>query len=735
MIIANQRIRLGIDTSQMGNINDVITGATPQFWNGVDLQFELAIFYGALLADISNFDSITIDLKEADPRTGLPLMSATIGSGQLHETLTLQAWQGGAATDCHALIAFTNEQTNLDLKDDAVTYWLVISAITADSPAHKIVLGATPLNVVEGGEGVEPPASVVEPTYYTAAQSDARYSRTVDLTTINNQLSTLNGEMTAVTTTANAALPQAGGTVSGSLTVAGLSGVLKATSGLISGGATTGNLPEGSNLYFTNARAAAYTATVAGAAGGLCPLDSNALVPAQYLPSITVHDTFVVSSQSAMLALAAHQGDVAIRTDLNETFILVSGSAATLGNWAQLLSPTSPVASVNGLTGTVVLTTTNLGEGSNKYYTTARGQADALTAELTGFSSTSGGTVAASDTMLSALGKLENRVALDDAKADGATRVLKAGDTMTGALLFSGSTNPGVVLSSLTSAQRGALSPVNGMIVYDSTLAQVMCYLGSWSPLSLGGEGTTWFAQSGAPDSSLGQAGNWCLDTSTGNIYLNNLISGVPTWQLIFAPSVSGFVPLGGGTMSGVLQFSGNGNPGVRLNNLTTVQQNALTAGAGATIFNTSLGVPSFYNGSGWFALNTAYNTSTGKLQYFNGSAWANITFSGLGGSSVSAPVTVTGGSYTMLATDSLVLCKGLTAAPGMEIQLPVSPVAGQVYWIKSINSSYGTGIWASNGNIDGTAYNSTSFSYVLNYLQAAAFVHDGTNWWNVARN
>ena len=78
MIISNQRIRLAIDTSQMGTINDVLTGATPQFWNGVDLQFELAIFYGAALAAVSNLDSITVDVKQGSPRTGLPLMSKTL---------------------------------------------------------------------------------------------------------------------------------------------------------------------------------------------------------------------------------------------------------------------------------------------------------------------------------------------------------------------------------------------------------------------------------------------------------------------------------------------------------------------------------------------------------------------------------------------------------------------------------------------------------------------------------
>ncbi|MDB6022617.1 MAG: hypothetical protein JWQ04_2474 [Pedosphaera sp.] len=113
MIISNQRIRLAIDTSQMGTINDVLTGATPQFWNGVDLQFELAIFYGAVLAAVSNLDSITVDLKAGSPRTGLPLMSKTIASGALNQGLTLDAWNAGAVADCHALLVFANGETNL----------------------------------------------------------------------------------------------------------------------------------------------------------------------------------------------------------------------------------------------------------------------------------------------------------------------------------------------------------------------------------------------------------------------------------------------------------------------------------------------------------------------------------------------------------------------------------------------------------------------------------------------
>ena len=88
------------------------------------------------------------------------------------------------------------------------------------------------------------------------------------------------------------------------------------------------------------------------------------MIPAAYLPSITVHNTFVVSSQAAMLALSAHQGDVAVRMDLNESFILTNNVPSVLANWTQLLTPASAVTSVNSLSGTVVLTTTNISEGT-----------------------------------------------------------------------------------------------------------------------------------------------------------------------------------------------------------------------------------------------------------------------------------------------------------------------------------------------------------------------------------
>ena len=59
------------------------------------------------------------------------------------------------------------------------------------------------------------------------------------------------------------------------------------------------------------------------------------------LPPLAITDTFVVASEAAMLALTAQRGDVAIRTDINQTFILTADDPSILGNWALLLvSPT-----------------------------------------------------------------------------------------------------------------------------------------------------------------------------------------------------------------------------------------------------------------------------------------------------------------------------------------------------------------------------------------------------------
>lgn len=112
-----------------------------------------------------------------------------------------------------------------------------------------------------------------------------------------------------------------------------------------------------------------------GSANGLATLDGSGLIPTSQLPALAITNTSVVNSQAAMLALTAETGDVAVRTDLNKSFILTASPASTLSNWQELLTPTDAVLSVNGLTGAITLTTTNIAEGTNLYYTDTRARA------------------------------------------------------------------------------------------------------------------------------------------------------------------------------------------------------------------------------------------------------------------------------------------------------------------------------------------------------------------------
>jgi hypothetical protein len=128
---------------------------------------------------------------------------------------------------------------------------------------------------------------------------------------------------------------------------------------------------KGINLHFP----LTVGGTISGNGSGLTSLPAGQLtgtVPTAVLPALAVTDTFVVTSQAAMLALTAQTGDMAVRTDLSRTFILAGTNPAVLADWSELLTPTDTILSVNGQTGVVVLTTANVAEGTNLYHTPSR---------------------------------------------------------------------------------------------------------------------------------------------------------------------------------------------------------------------------------------------------------------------------------------------------------------------------------------------------------------------------
>lgn len=68
------------------------------------------------------------------------------------------------------------------------------------------------------------------------------------------------------------------------------------------------------------------------------------------------------------------------------------------------------------------------------------------------------------------------------------TRKLQlGGGTLTGQLNFSGTNHAGIKLISLTTTQRDALTPANGMLIYNTTLSKAQKYVGgSWSNIGDG---------------------------------------------------------------------------------------------------------------------------------------------------------------------------------------------------------------------------------------------------------
>ena len=152
------------------------------------------------------------------------------------------------------------------------------------------------------------------------------------------------------------------GNIGVDLATVGTSGTYRSVTTDVYGRVTSGTNPTTLAGYgITDA----VNTSALGAVNGVATLDATGKLTSSQIPASAITDTFVVASQAAMTALTAEVGDVAVRTDLNQTYILKTLPASTVGNWQILLSPTDAVTSVNGQTGIVnVGTVTSVGLSS-----------------------------------------------------------------------------------------------------------------------------------------------------------------------------------------------------------------------------------------------------------------------------------------------------------------------------------------------------------------------------------
>lgn len=98
-----------------------------------------------------------------------------------------------------------------------------------------------------------------------------------------------------------------------------------------------------------------------GEANGYASLGADGKVPTSELNPLAITSTYVVATEAAQLALDVQEGDVAVRSDLNTSFIQNGGTAGTMDDWTELLSPTASVLSVNGYTGSITLDYADVG--------------------------------------------------------------------------------------------------------------------------------------------------------------------------------------------------------------------------------------------------------------------------------------------------------------------------------------------------------------------------------------
>jgi hypothetical protein len=94
---------------------------------------------------------------------------------------------------------------------------------------------------------------------------------------------------------------------------------------------------------------------------------------------------------------------ISISGTTSKTLTLTKQDGTTL---TASFSDLNAITSVNGLTGAVVLTTSNISEGTNLYFTNAR----VLATTLAGYSVGSNSTLASTDTILGAFGKIQGQI-------------------------------------------------------------------------------------------------------------------------------------------------------------------------------------------------------------------------------------------------------------------------------------------------------------------------------------
>lgn len=209
---------------------------------------------------------------------------------------------------------------------------------------------------------------------------------------LNNVSGLLSTGQVNLTTNISGVLPIANGGTNSSAALSGNKAIISNGSAIVESATTSteiGYVSGVTSSIQTQLNAKVNTSSV-GVANGVASLDSGGKVPVAQLPNTVMEYQGAWNPSTNTPALSdgtgtngnvyyvstAFSGTVSGLTDPSMTNFQVGDIviySSSVGKW-QLTTPAAGVQSVNGQQGVVVLTTTNISEGTNLYYTNLRAE-------------------------------------------------------------------------------------------------------------------------------------------------------------------------------------------------------------------------------------------------------------------------------------------------------------------------------------------------------------------------
>ena len=425
----------------------------------------------------------------------------------------------------------------------------------------------------------------------------------------------------------------------------------------------------------------------AGVANGVATLDAGGQVPVSQLPpmgDLNYQGTWNATTNTPTLTSSVgtkgyyYVVSVAGTTNLNGITDWQVGDWAVYNGTAwQKIDNTDAVTSVNGLTGTVVLTTTNIAEGTNLYYTDARARASVSAGTGISYNSTTGVITNSSPSLggdvVGPASSTDNAIARFDTTTGKLLQnsVVTIGDTgaATGFTTLSAST-------SVTSPILKAANSAGGALQNSGGTSQIQWGAGGGNNVTIdvsanlnGANAQIDISPTGTGHVHIKPAGTGAVEIAPTNVgTIDNMTIGATTPRAITGTTITATTFSGSGASLTSIPNSALVNSAITINGTSTSLGGSISVGTVTSVTGTA---PVVSSGGATPAISmAAANTTTNG--YLTSTDWN--TFNGKG----SGSVTSVGGTGTVsgISLSGTVTTSGnLTLGGSLNLSSP--PVIG----------------------------------------------------------